>query len=547
MARAVARRRRRRGDPVHVVIADPQLADHVLRLRPVRVLDPRRWSAWPTSTSIARFAPRCSLAARSTSSSSATSSTAASSPPGWRTTTPADDASSASSAGRVWTQPRIARPRTPPRSPPPPTPPTAPYTATTTSATPTPRSTSRRWSNATRRGSEAAITSRTAPSTSSPNRRRRCSLGASGFARRAWAHVRALRDETDVRPRVLVTHIPLPRETYSDGTCGPRRVGPIITPRLKTTKAGNGETATSYQDYLTDAAADELLSATRPVMILSGHDHDHCDTARGASTEHTLGAFGWLMGNPRPSFGMLTLRGGEKEGRDAGCDEKDGDAPTNPARIAAFDTCALPRYLLVVRGYGFLGVASVAWLLAWPSLRVASGYMRESRVAFARAFGVDRPRAPLVAAAWRHRTVPRPPLRGGLHARRDDARGPTRRVTRRRVTRRRVTRAKRHECVDYLIPSLDAYFRHPSRVDVLSGRRSLSTFAPVLSHSRPPARPPLPRRRLRRSAGGAALVFESGSARRARRLGPRSPPGVSACRPRHRIDRFVRSSRSRVR
>ena len=230
------------------------------------------------------------------------------------------------------------------------------------------------------------------------------SPGASEFARRAWAHVRALRDETDVRPRVLVTHIPLPRETYSDGTCGPRRVGPIITPRLKTTKARDGETATSYQDYLTDAAADELLSATRPVMILSGHDHDHCDTARGASTEHTLGAFGWLMGNPRPSFGMLTLRGddgGEKEGCDAAA--MDGDAPTNPARIAAFDTCALPRYLLVVRGYGFLGVASVAWLLAWPSLRVASGYMRESRVAFARAFGVDpASRAPLVAAAWRH-------------------------------------------------------------------------------------------------------------------------------------------------
>ena len=279
--------------------------------------------------------------------------------------------------------------------------------------------------------------------------------GASEIARRAWAHVRKLRDDVDVsandagkafaaagedveekregssegsrsacgrsgrsriRPRVLVTHIPLPRETYLDGTCGPRRVGPILAARVKTAKVyaktpdggrvevpdARGEV--SYQDYLTDAVADELLSATRPVMILSGHDHDHCDTARGASTEHTLGAFGWLMGNPRPSFGMLTLRGddgGEKEGCDAAA--MDGDAPTNPARIAAFDTCALPRYLLVVRGYGFLGVASVAWLLAWPSLRVASGYMRESRVAFARAFGVDpASRAPLVAAAWRH-------------------------------------------------------------------------------------------------------------------------------------------------
>ena len=218
------------------------------------------------------------------------------------------------------------------------------------------------------------------------------------------ARPRALRDETDVRPRVLVTHIPLPRETYSDGTCGPRRVGPIITPRLKTTKARDGETATSYQDYLTDAAADELLSATRPVMILSGHDHDHCDTARGASTEHTLGAFGWLMGNPRPSFGMLTLRGddgGEKEGCDAAA--MDGDAPTNPARIAAFDTCALPRYLLVVRGYGFLGVASVAWLLAWPSLRVASGYMRGiARRVRARVRRGPRLARALVAAAWRH-------------------------------------------------------------------------------------------------------------------------------------------------
>lgn len=227
-----------------------------------------------------------------------------------------------------------------------------------------------------------------------------------------------------------MTHIPLPRETYLDGTCGPRRVGPILAARVKTAKVyaktpdggrvevpdARGEV--SYQDYLTDAVADELLSATRPVMILSGHDHDHCDTARGASTEHTLGAFGWLMGNPRPSFGMLTLRGdgdGDGEGLEGcdaaadgsdgvdGVDGVDGDAPADPARIAAFDTCPLPRYLLVVRAYCLLGAASAAGLLVWPSLRVATGYMREPTPAFARAFGVDASaRAPLVAAAWRH-------------------------------------------------------------------------------------------------------------------------------------------------
>ena len=204
------------------------------------------------------------------------------------------------------------------------------------------------------------------------------------------------------RPRVLLSHLPLPKPNYDEGSCGPRRNGPVIVQRI--TRSGGG---VHYQDYLTDASARKLLSAVRPTLVLSGHDHDQCtathnldgggDGERGSRrggggvvTEHTVGTFSWLQGNSRPSFMLMTLRGagagderrrsggGGRRGGDEGEDEEeedvvvdDDDVDFDAAGAVATSLCFLPRHLWTLRAYAYLGVLTAAALLLLPSVRIA--------------------------------------------------------------------------------------------------------------------------------------------------------------------------------
>ena len=92
--------------------------------------------------------------------------------------------------------------------------------------------------------------------------------------RDAWAFADALAGNGSASsspPRVLVTHLPLPKASYAPGSCGEARFGPVIQPRTRRTRRG-----VEYQDYLSDASAARLLRAARPALVLAGHDHDRC-------------------------------------------------------------------------------------------------------------------------------------------------------------------------------------------------------------------------------------------------------------------------------
>ena len=234
--------------------------------------------------------------------------------------------------------------------------------------------------------------------------------------RDAWAFADALAGNGSTSsspPRVLVTHLPLPKASYAPGSCGEARFGPVIQPRTRRTRRG-----VEYQDYLSDASAARALRAARPALVLAGHDHDRCaarheipEAESGAGTgsgdgdaagdatgdatgrrsddpkaatratvaELTLGTFSWLMGNPKPSFALMTLRG-------------EGEAAAFPGDVKHVDTaiCELPEHLAGVWSYAYLGGVSALVLLVWPSLRISAAFMRSGDVeAFARRAGIE--------------------------------------------------------------------------------------------------------------------------------------------------------------
>ncbi|MQL71489.1 hypothetical protein Taro_003777 [Colocasia esculenta] len=87
--------------------------------------------------------------------------------------------------------------------------------------------------------------------------------------------------------RVLLTHIPLYRP---DGTaCGPYRSSPIINQRVSRSGSDKG---IRYQNYLTEETSKQLLELIKPMLVLSGHDHDQCtvthSTSFGPVTEVSL-------------------------------------------------------------------------------------------------------------------------------------------------------------------------------------------------------------------------------------------------------------------
>ena len=231
-------------------------------------------------------------------------------------------------------------------------------------------------------------------------------------AKETWAFVDALSVQQNVSsrnrpPRVLVTHLPLPKASYAPGSCGESRFGPVIQPRTRRTRRG-----VEYQDYLSDGSARRLLRATRPSLVLAGHDHDRCVASHeistavfrargdgdgdgdatgrdGDATDHagvtvsvteiTLGTFSWLMGNPKPSFALMTLRG-----------EVPSAAAEGTAKYVDTAICELPEHLAGVWSYAYLGGFSAFVLLVAPSLRVAAAFMRSGDVeAFARRLGID--------------------------------------------------------------------------------------------------------------------------------------------------------------
>ena len=235
------------------------------------------------------------------------------------------------------------------------------------------------------------------------------------------------------RPRVLVTHLPLPKISYARGSCGGERFGPVIQPRFRSTPRLGAE----YQDYLSVASARRLLETVRPTLTVSGHDHDRCaarheiapkprdartsadergivreperSTERAVVTELTLGTFSWLMGNPKPSFTLLTVRGEDDAEEAAAAAAAAADDGRNERIMTKTRTCDLPNHLRGVWSYAFLGGLSFFLLLVWPSARVAAALMTSGDVhRFAKAVGVAfSPSDPKERDAPQKRKTPR--------------------------------------------------------------------------------------------------------------------------------------------
>ena len=203
------------------------------------------------------------------------------------------------------------------------------------------------------------------------------------------------------RPRVLVTHVPLSKRSYEPGSCGNQRGSPVIRDKthMNVTVAGRRREiprhdglGCRYQDYLRPETSRQVLHAVRPTLVLSGHDHDQCvgthdvfeKDAKGHvcgtggtgrfATEHTIGSFSFLMGNPRPTFAMVSFVNGEREcgdssaGFDLGHTCPAGSGGIHGEAAAKVSLCYLPSqwntaWVYIALG-GVTAVASVAGIVA---------------------------------------------------------------------------------------------------------------------------------------------------------------------------------------
>ncbi|XP_058108814.1 uncharacterized protein C630.12 [Magnolia sinica] len=169
-----------------------------------------------------------------------------------------------------------------------------------------------------------------------------------------WHFIKNVSMDVTSGPRVLLTHIPLYRP---DGTpCGPYRSSPIINQRVSRAHPDQGIT---YQNYLSEETSGHLLDMIRPILVLSGHDHDQCTvihtTHAGPVTEHTVGTLSWQQGNLYPSFMLLSATAV-------------GSSNTSDSEDAVtVHLCFLPMQTHIYIWYLSLFVVTLLLLLLWPT------------------------------------------------------------------------------------------------------------------------------------------------------------------------------------
>lgn len=111
--------------------------------------------------------------------------------------------------------------------------------------------------------------------------------------------------KTKEKPRVLLTHVPLFRDTEKD-TCGPHRESPVFH-----TSAGY-----QYQLALDPGLTAELLEKIQPDIVFSGDDHDYCDTMHSSVDPHvreiTVKSISMAMGVWYPAVQVLSFASAAK-------------------------------------------------------------------------------------------------------------------------------------------------------------------------------------------------------------------------------------------
>nr|GEW96676.1 putative calcineurin-like metallo-phosphoesterase superfamily protein [Tanacetum cinerariifolium] len=166
-----------------------------------------------------------------------------------------------------------------------------------------------------------------------------------------WKFVNSVSTDYQSRPRVLLTHIPLYRPDSTP--CGPRRSSPIIDQRIS---RASDDRDIVYQNYLTEKTTNMLLDSIKPVLVLSGHDHDQCTVTHiaehGPVVEQTLGTISWQQGNLYPSFMLLTAS---------------KLAYSNASETVSTQLCSLPAQIFIYFWYIVLFVVTLAVVLLWPT------------------------------------------------------------------------------------------------------------------------------------------------------------------------------------
>ncbi|KAK1296238.1 hypothetical protein QJS10_CPB15g01499 [Acorus calamus] len=170
----------------------------------------------------------------------------------------------------------------------------------------------------------------------------------------SWEFVQNISKEVMSRPRILLTHIPLYRA--DETPCGSYRSSPIINQRIRRSDPDQGIT---YQNYLSEETSARLLELIKPILVLSGHDHDQCtvthSTPTGAVTEHTLGTVSWQQGNLYPSFMLLSATS-----------IPSWNTTIPPEQAVSTHLCFLPMQTHIYIWYLFLFVVTLLLLLFWP-------------------------------------------------------------------------------------------------------------------------------------------------------------------------------------
>lgn len=192
----------------------------------------------------------------------------------------------------------------------------------------------------------------------------------------SWKFIKSLPPGNTSNPKVLLTHIPLYRPDNTP--CGPHRSAPVINQRVSYAALDQGIT---YQDYLSKETSDLLLSLLKPVLVLSGHDHDQCtvvhSTPFGPVTEHTLGTISWQQGNLYPSFMLLSA--GPKVSQNSTALEH--EVVTN--------LCFLPKQTHIYIWYICQFVVTILLLTIWPTNGLSSLPYMNTFVSFIRSVGAE--------------------------------------------------------------------------------------------------------------------------------------------------------------
>lgn len=167
----------------------------------------------------------------------------------------------------------------------------------------------------------------------------------------SWEFIKNMSKEITLTPRVLLTHIPLYRR--DDTPCGQFRSSGIINQRVSQAGVDQGVT---YQNYLTEETSARLLNSIKPILVLSGHDHDQCtvthSTPFGPVTEHTLGTLSWQQGNLYPSFMLLTAT---------------SQPFSNASDSVLTQLCFLPMQTHIYIWYLLQFVSTLILLVTWPT------------------------------------------------------------------------------------------------------------------------------------------------------------------------------------